>query len=129
MDNEKTIEAKFKIEIEEIFPKFEEHLEIKDNKRILFSGKFGIGKTYFLNEFFENKKEKYEVFHLFPVNYQISSNENILEFLKYDILVELIKKDKDIFKNDNNEDIGMIEYIKKDFTHKFFFKKCCVTGN
>jgi len=122
MDNEKTKEAEFKIKIDELFPKFEEHLEIKDNKRILFSGKFGIGKTYFLNEFFENKKDDYEIFHLFPVNYQITANENIIEFLKYDILIELVKKDKDIFKNDNNKDVGMIEYIKKDFTINSFLK-------
>ncbi|MCK5459888.1 hypothetical protein KAI52_02135, partial [Candidatus Parcubacteria bacterium] len=122
MSNKKTIETEFKIEIDKLFPKFEEHLEIKNNNRILFSGKFGIGKTYFLNEFFENKKDEYEVFHLFPVNYQITLNENIIEFLKYDILVELVKKDKDIFKNDNNKDIGMIEYIKKDFNMNSFLK-------
>jgi len=98
--NEAT-EQEFIIPIEGLFPKFESHLKIKNNTRILFSGKFGIGKSYFLNEFFENKKEDYEAFHLFPVNYQITSNENIIEFLKYDILVELLKKNKNIIqKND-----------------------------
>jgi len=98
--NEAT-ELEFIIPIEGLFPKFESHLKIKNNTRILFSGKFGIGKSYFLNEFFENKKEDYEAFHLFPVNYQITSNENIIEFLKYDILVELLKKNKNIIqKND-----------------------------
>jgi len=101
MDNKETIEEEFKIPIEELFPTFKEHLDIKKNGRILFSGKFGIGKTYFLNEFFKNKKEDYEVFHLFPVNYQITSNENIIDFLKYDILIELLKKNKSIIqKND-----------------------------
>jgi len=96
-----TTEQEFIIPIEGLFPKFEDHLKIKNNTRILFSGKFGIGKTYFLNEFFESKKEDYESFHLFPVNYQITSNENIIEFLKYDILVELLKKNKNIIqKND-----------------------------
>ena len=60
--------------------------------------KFWIGKTYFLNEFFKNSN-KYDCYHLFPVNYQISSNENVIEFLKYDILIELFKKDKNIFKD------------------------------
>ena len=91
-------EQGIKIKIEGLFPKFESHLKIKNNTRILFSGKFGIGKTYFLNDFFEIKKEDYEAFHLFPVNYQITSNENIIEFLKYDILVELLKKIKILFK-------------------------------
>jgi len=94
-------EQEIKIKIEGLFPKFESHLKIENNTRILFSGKFGIGKTYFLNDFFENKKEDYEAFHLFPVNYQITSNENIIEFLKYDILAELLKKNKNIIqKND-----------------------------
>ena len=96
--NKETIEQEFKIPIEELFSKFEDHLKIKNNTRILFSGKYGIGKTYFLNDFFKNKKEDYEAFHLFPVNYQITSNENIIEYLKYDILVELLKKIKTLFK-------------------------------
>ena len=99
--NNEAIEPEFIIPIEGLFPKFESHLKIENNTRILFSGKFGIGKTYFLNDFFENKKEDYEAFHLFPVNYQITSNENIIEFLKYDILAELLKKNKNIIqKND-----------------------------
>jgi len=69
-------------------------LKIENNYRILFSGQFGIGKTYFLDKFFKSNinKDKYDVFHLFPVNYQISNNENIIQFLKYDILIELLKK-------------------------------------
>jgi len=100
-EENKIIEQKFKIPIKELFPKFDDHLKVNNNHRILFSGKFGIGKTYFLNEFFESKKDEYEVFHLFPVNYQITSNEDIIEFLKYDILVELLKKNKDIFQKDD----------------------------
>jgi len=124
MESNKIIEKNFKISIERLFPKFNEHLDIENNSRILFSGKFGIGKTYFLNEFFENKKGDYEVFHLFPVNYQITSNENIIEFLKYDILIELLKKDKDIVqKNDysNLIDLQRLLYIwgKDNFVEIF----------
>jgi hypothetical protein len=64
----------------------------KRNKRIFFSGKYGTGKTYFLNDFFKKYEEEYDVYHLFPARYQISANEDILELLKYDILIELIKK-------------------------------------
>ena len=71
---------------------FEKFLDNRDNERIFFSGQFGIGKTFFLQKFFEQHTGEYDVYHLFPVNYQISSNENIVEFLKYDILVELLKK-------------------------------------
>jgi len=69
---------------------FIEHLD--SNNRILFSGTFGIGKTFFLKHFFEipEIKEKYNVFHLFPINYQIASNEDIFELVKYDILTQLL---------------------------------------
>ena len=73
----------------------------EDNKRIFFSGPFGIGKTFFLQKFFEQHTSEYDVYHLFPVNYQISSNENIVEFLKYDILVELLNKYPDAFEAEN----------------------------
>lgn len=95
----------FKIPIEELFSVFEEHLDIENNKRIFFSGKFGIGKTYFLNEFFKNKKDKYECYHLFLVNYQINSNEDIVDFLKFDILVEMKKKNETIFSDDDYKEI------------------------
>ncbi len=122
--NKETIEQEFKIPIEELFSKFEDHLKIKNNTRILFSGKFGIGKTYFLNDFFKNKKEDYEAFHLFPVNYQITSNENIIEYLKYDILVELLKKNKSIIQKndyDNLIDLQRVLYLwgKDNFTESF----------
>lgn len=78
---------------------FGDFLSQKGNKRIFFSGKFGIGKTFFLQRFFEMHKDKYDVYHLYPIRYQISSNENIVELLKYDILVELLNKDMSIFDN------------------------------
>ena len=42
-----------KISINSVSKKFGEHLMIKDNFRIILSGKFGIGKTFFVNEFFK----------------------------------------------------------------------------
>jgi len=83
------------IPIEEVWKSFQEHLDVKNNNRILFSWKYWTWKTYFLNEFFNSKKDEYEVFNLYPINYQISQNEDIVNFLKYDILVELLKKDKE----------------------------------
>lgn len=89
-----------KIPIDSITGDFKNFLEVEGNSRIFFSGRFGIGKTYFLKEFFKIYSNEYEFFHLFPVNYQLNCNEDILELIKYDILVELLKKNDDIF-NDN----------------------------
>ncbi len=94
-----------KIPINEVEDHFDKSLNEENNSRIFFSGQFGIGKTYFLNEFFNSKKDEYDVFHLYPVNYQISSNEDIFELLKYDILIELLKKDSEIFKENEVEGI------------------------
>ena len=79
------------IPIEIHFPEFKDHLDIENNKRILFSGGFASGKTYFLKKFFndEEYKKKYKVIHLHPTNYQVSSNENIIDLIKLDILTEI----------------------------------------
>lgn len=78
------------IPITEPLTQFSQHLNEKGNHRILFSSPFGTGKTTFLKEFFKGKEEKYKVFHLYPVNYQVADNKDIFELLKFDILTELI---------------------------------------
>lgn len=65
------------------------HLNNKDNKRILLSGIFGIGKTYFLKEFFNENKDNYIPIYIYPVNYSVASNEDIFQLIKYDILTEI----------------------------------------
>jgi len=99
--------AEIKIPIDSVKNDFDSFLDIEDNSRIFFSGKFGIGKTYFLKDFFDSYVDKYEVFHLYPVNYQVNKSEDIVELLKYDILVELLNKNKDIFQT--NEVSGIKE--------------------
>jgi hypothetical protein len=96
----------FEIPTKDLFSDFAEHIEVDENKRIFVSGKFGIGKTYFLNKFFKEQQNKYEVFHLFPVYYQINSSEDIIELLQYDLLVELTKKNKNLFNENKVENIG-----------------------
>jgi hypothetical protein len=91
------------IPIESVKKEFNDHLEIPSNSRIFFSGKFGVGKTHFLNEFFESKNDGYEVIHLYPVNYQISQNEDIIELIKYDILVELLKRNDKLLNEEKAE--------------------------
>ncbi|MDJ1503547.1 P-loop NTPase fold protein [Xanthocytophaga agilis] len=71
---------------------FYKHLNSKDNYRILFSGPFGIGKTYFLNDFFDKRTDDYLTVYLSPVHYSVASNEDIFKFIKFDILQELNRK-------------------------------------
>lgn len=96
------MQEEFKLNISKPSADFTQHLSIEGNDRIIFSGPFGSGKTTFLNEFFavEENKEKYEVFHLFPVNYSVAQNGDIFELIKFDLLFELLGKGLDFEKDD-----------------------------
>lgn len=80
------------ISIDQQRKSFKQHIEDETNKRILFSGPFGSGKTYFLKKFFE-KEDGYNPFFIYPVNYSVSQNEDIFELLKFDIFFELLRLD------------------------------------
>lgn len=85
------------IPIENELKAFKEHLDI--NERTIFSAKFGDGKTYFLNEFKkeysnENNANKYYFITLYPVNYSIAENQDIFEYIKRDILLQLANDGK-----------------------------------
>lgn len=69
---------------------FKKHLEIPNNTRILFSGPFGSGKTYFIEKFFKENEDEYIKIKINPVHYSVASNEDIFELIKYDILFELL---------------------------------------
>ncbi|MBV5316145.1 MAG: hypothetical protein JZU47_22790 [Prolixibacteraceae bacterium] len=78
------------IPINSIEADFDDFLSPDSNKRIIFSGPFGIGKTYFLDKFFKNRKPSYLPIFLRPVNYSLLSNEDVFRLIKYDILLQLI---------------------------------------
>lgn len=77
---------------------FKRHLENEVNERIMFSGKYGSGKTRFLCDFFGegNQKElfgatKYRIYRISPVNYSIATNEDIIRYIKYDIILGMLR--------------------------------------
>ncbi|WP_119792204.1 P-loop NTPase fold protein [Flavobacterium anhuiense] len=94
-----------KIETKEISTDFKNHLKIENNKRILFSGPFGTGKSTFLNEFSNDENDDFFYLKIFPVNYSISQNEDVFELIKFDLLFQLMG-------NYYNE----IELKKEDFS-------------
>jgi hypothetical protein len=81
-----------KISIENPRNNFDEHLKLPENNRILFSGKFGTGKSHFLKEYFESNIDKYCMFWISPVNYVVGANHDIFEWIKIDIAKELLSK-------------------------------------
>ena len=81
-----------KITIENPKIKFYQHLSRPNNFRILFSAKFGTGKSFFLKDYFNGESDKYNVFLISPINYVIGANHDIFEWIKIDIAKELITK-------------------------------------
>ena len=79
-----------RIDVSSEIYRFREHLN--ENERTILSAHFGDGKTWFLKEFIESQSVDYEFIMLYPVNYQIAPNEAIMEYVKRDILFQLILK-------------------------------------
>lgn len=104
-----------KIDITSEVDRFEKHLSLPDNNQIIFSGIFGIGKTYFLKEFFQKNSDKYELFLLSPVNYSISNNDDIIDYIKYDIAFELLGKNVVYEKTDFSKLLTAQFYLKDNF--------------
>ena len=107
-----------KIEIKGEIERFENHLNLPDNNQILMSGIFGIGKTYFINEFFKDN-EKYDIVRLTPINYAVSQNEDILEYIKYDIAFEMLGKNIDFEKTDFSQILTSQFFIQDHITDIF----------
>lgn len=89
--------------------RFKIHLSQENNNRILFSGIFGIGKTYFIEKFFDTEND-YISLTLNPVNYSVNQNEDIFELVKFDIAFQLLAK---------NPKFEKVEYSKY-FAGQFF---------
>lgn len=91
---------------------FQLHLE--ESKNVFFSGIYGIGKTTYLKDFFDDPRlsSRYNCFHLFPVNYSIANNEDIFNLLKYDLLFELIKRKE--FNRDFSDASGPVTEWKNE---------------
>lgn len=98
------------IPINSIEVDFDDFLSPNSNKRIIFSGPFGIGKTYFLDKFFKNRKTKYLPIFLRLVNYSLLSNEDVFRLIKYDILLQLVNVDG--FKINEEFSFSKTDYAK-----------------
>lgn len=96
-----------KIDISSKISEFEKHLEL--NKRTIFSARFGDGKTYFLKEYMAHHQiwkdytpqderigsvEDTYFIVLRPINYVVAKNEDIFEYIKHDILIQLYSEGK-----------------------------------
>ncbi|UJP65124.1 P-loop NTPase fold protein [Mongoliitalea daihaiensis] len=93
---------------------FRKHLDDPDNVRIIFSAPFGSGKTTFLKDFFIENKNEYQAFHLYPVNYSVSSNEDIFELIKYDILFHFLSLEIEFEKVTITKDVSFGFFVQNN---------------
>jgi len=80
------------IDLKEKIKDFAQYLATTD--RIILSAKFGDGKTFLLNQLRNNEElsKDYEFFTIYPVNYSVAKNEDVFEYIKRDIIVQLDKE-------------------------------------
>lgn len=80
------------IDLREKIADFSQYLATTD--RIILSAKFGDGKTYFLNQLRQDDElsKEYKFFTIYPVNYSVAKNEDVFEYIKRDIILQLDKE-------------------------------------
>lgn len=79
------------IPLDKEIKRFRDHLMIAP--RVIFSAKFGDGKTTFLKEFKESEvMSDYEFFTIHPINYSVAKNEDVFEYIKRDILLQFANR-------------------------------------
>lgn len=95
----------------DVTPKIDEFIQyLNSSDRIILSAKFGDGKTYFLKELTNNQRlsEKYEFFTVYPVNYSVATNEDVFEYIKRDIILQMHERNE----LDNIDIDALFEAIK-----------------
>lgn len=63
---------------------------LNNNCRGILSARFGDGKSFFLNKVKEQLFDKYLFLTIYPVNYQVAENKDIFEYIKRDILLQIL---------------------------------------
>lgn len=67
---------------------FSEYLN--NNCRGILSARFGDEKSFFLNEVKKQLSDKYLFLTIYPINYQVAENKDIFEYIKRDILLQIL---------------------------------------
>lgn len=76
------------IPINEEIATFSDYLD--NNCRGILSARFGDGKSFFLDKMKERLSNRYIFITIYPVNYQVADNKDIFEYIKRDILLQIL---------------------------------------
>lgn len=109
------MDSNFYIPVEDKIDEFITHLD--SHPRTILSAKYGDGKSYFINAVRKNANalKKYKFITIYPVNYQVASNDDIFELIKRNLLIQLIVDG--VIK----EDYEISDSVALSF---FLFNKC-----
>lgn len=114
--------SQFVIDITQNLQDFKHKLEFEP--RVILSARFGDGKTFFLKRFQEVYSDEYQFFTIYPAQYVIGSNEAIFEYIKRDLLFQIVDRGMLTGKYDL---VGMIkeimEYVDVEELLSFFLSK------
>ena len=99
--------------MEDIFAPLDEEIAsfkryFSSNNRCILSAPFGEGKSFFLNQFIMSQVDEYDFITIYPTNYQICDNRDILEYIKRDILFGLIALDETIIDRFDVTKLGIL---------------------
>lgn len=103
MNNERIIPLEAEIE------RFKHYFE--NNRRSILSAPFGEGKSFFLNEFRQAISVEYDIITLYPTNYQVCDNKDILEYIKRDILLGILALDDSILQSFTKSNIQILKEV------------------
>lgn len=87
MDN-KIIPTDSEIPMDSEIETFSDYLN--NNCRGILSARFGDGKSFFLNKVKQKLSNKYVFLTIYPINYQVAENKDIFEYIKRDILLQIL---------------------------------------
>lgn len=85
------------------------------NPRTFLSSKFGDGKSYFLNELKQKYKDEFVFITIYPVNYQVASNEDIFKLIKRDVLFQLMAEDMIFDDVEISDDLALWGFIQNNY--------------
>lgn len=87
MDN-KIIPTDSEIPMDSEIETFSDYLN--NNCRGILSARFGDGKSFFLNKVKQKLSNQYVFLTIYPINYQVAENKDIFEYIKRDILLQIL---------------------------------------
>ena len=117
------------ISVDSHISEFSDYLD--NNCRCVLSARFGDGKSFFLNEVRQKLSDRYIFLTIYPVNYQVAENKDIFEYIKRDILLQILMSSEIVFSDDkysfplrlwaflNNSKADLLSDIVKLLTSSF----------